>query len=152
MSSDEFHAQFENLIFSHRTDVFIPCGGRPETIHMGNWQKLFDEHGNPTARAIIEGANSFIAPKAREEIQKHGIIILKDASANKCGVICSSYEIIGGLLMKDREFLEHKEAYVSDVLQILEKRAVDESGLIFRLHAQSQDKVLYTDISDRISR
>jgi glutamate dehydrogenase len=151
VSSDEFHAQFENLIFSHLTDVFIPCGGRPETIHMGNWQKLFDEHGNPTARAIIEGANSFISPQAREEIQKRGIIILKDASANKCGVICSSYEIIGGLLMKDREFLEHKEAYVSDVLRILEKRAVDESELIFRLHAQSQDNILYTDISNRIS-
>jgi glutamate dehydrogenase len=152
VSSDEFHAQFENLIFSHYTDVFIPCGGRPETIHMGNWQKLFDEKGNPTTRAIVEGANSFISPKAREEIQKHGIIILKDASANKCGVICSSYEIIGGLLMKDREFLEHKEAYVSDVLKILEKRAIDESGLIFQRHRKSQDKALYTEISDQISR
>jgi glutamate dehydrogenase len=152
VSSDEFHGTFENLIFSHYTDVFIPCGGRPETIHMANWQKLFDENGNPSTRAIVEGANSFISPKAREEIQKHGIIILKDASANKCGVICSSYEIIGGLLMKDREFLDHKDAYVSDVLKILEKRAVDESGLIFRRHAQSQDKTLYTDISDHISR
>jgi glutamate dehydrogenase len=152
VSSDEFHSQFENLIFSHYTDVFIPCGGRPETIDMGNWQKLFDEKGNPTARAIVEGANSFIAPKAREEIQNHGIIILKDASANKCGVICSSYEIIGGLLMRDREFLEHKEAYVSDVLKILEKRALDESELIFRRHGQSNGKALYTDISDQISR
>ncbi len=151
VSSDEFHAQFENLIFSHYTDVFMPCGGRPETIHMGNWGKLFDEKGNPTTLAIVEGANSFISPEAREEIQKHGIIILKDASANKCGVICSSYEIIGGLLMKDREFLHHKEAYVSDVLKILEKRAVDESDLIFRRHGRSQDKALYTDISDQIS-
>jgi len=152
VSSDEFHAQFENLMFSHHTDVLIPCGGRPETIHMGNWQKLFDEKGNPTTRAIVEGANSFIAPRAREEIQKHGIIILKDASANKCGVICSSYEIIGGLLMKDREFLRHKETYVSDVLKILEKRALDESELIFRRHGQSIGKALYTDISDQISR
>ena len=152
VSPDQFHAQFENLIFSHYTDVFIPCGGRPETIHMGNWQKLFDEKGNPTTRAIVEGANSFISPEAREEIQKHGIIILKDASANKCGVICSSYEIIGGLLMKDREFIEHKDAYVSDVLKILEKRAVDESELIFRRHGRSQDTALYTDISDQISR
>jgi len=152
VSSDEFHAQFENLILSHYTDVFIPCGGRPETIHMGNWQKLFDEKGNPTTMAIVEGANSFIAPKAREEIQNHGIIILKDASANKCGVICSSYEIIGGLLMKDKEFLQHKEAYVGDVLKILEKRALDESELIFRRHGQSNGKALYTDISDHISR
>jgi len=152
VSSDEFHAQFENLIFSHYTDVFMPCGGRPETIQMGNWQNLFDAQGNPTTRVIVEGANSFISPRAREEIQKKGVIILKDASANKCGVICSSYEIIGGLLMKDKEFLHHKEAYVSDVLKILEKRAVDESDLIFRRHGQSQHKALYTDISDEISR
>lgn len=149
--SDGFHAEFENLIFSHFTDVFIPCGGRPETIHIGNWEKLFDNNHSPTTRAIIEGANSFISPEAREKIQQKGIIILKDASANKCGVICSSYEIIGGLLMKDKEFLQHKEEYVKDVLKILEKRAVDESELIFQRYNQSQDKKLYTDISNEIS-
>jgi len=151
VSSDEFHAEFENLIFSHFTDVFMPCGGRPETIHMGNWEKLFDNNHNPTTRAIIEGANSFISPEARDKIQQHGIIIIKDASANKCGVICSSYEIIGGLLMKDKEFLVHKEEYVKDVLKILEKRAIDESELIFQRYHQSQNKTLYTDISNEIS-
>jgi glutamate dehydrogenase len=151
VSADEFHAQFENLIFSHVTDVFVPCGGRPETIHMGNWEKLFDKAGSPTTRAIIEGANSFISPEAREKIQKKGIIILKDSSANKCGVICSSYEIIGGLLMNDREFLQNKDEYVQDVLKILEKRAVDESEVIFQRHKISDDKKLYTDISNEIS-
>ncbi len=151
VSSDEFHAQFENLIFSHFTDIFAPCGGRPETIHDGNWQKLFDKDQNPTTSAIIEGANSFISPSAREKIQEQGIIILKDSSANKCGVICSSYEIIGGLLMKDKEFLQNKEEYVKDVLKILEKRAIDESELIFQRHNRSQDEKLYTDISNEIS-
>jgi glutamate dehydrogenase len=151
VSSDEFHAEFENLIFSHFTDIFAPCGGRPETIHDGNWQKLFDNDQNPTTRAIIEGANSFISPSAREKIQKQGIIILKDSSANKCGVICSSYEIIGGLLMNDKEFLQNKEEYVTDVLKILEKRATDESELIFQRHNQSQGEKLYTDISNEIS-
>jgi glutamate dehydrogenase len=151
VSADEFHAQFENFIFSHVTDVFVPCGGRPETIHMGNWEKLFDDAGNPTTRAIIEGANSFISPEARERIQKKGIIIMKDSSANKCGVICSSYEIIGGLLMNDREFLQNKDAYVQDVLKILEKRAVDESEVIFQRHMISDGIKLYTDISNEIS-
>jgi len=151
VSSDEFHAEFENLIFSHFTDVFLPCGGRPETIHDGNWQKLFDKSQKPTTRAIVEGANSFISPTAREKIQKQGIIILKDSSANKCGVICSSYEILGGLLMKDKEFLQNKEAYVEDVLKVLEKRAVNEADLIFERHHQSQDGKLYTDISNEIS-
>jgi glutamate dehydrogenase len=151
VSADEFHAQFENLIFSHVTDVIVPCGGRPETIHMRNWEKLFDTEGTPTTRAIIEGANSFISPEAREKIQEKGIIILKDSSANKCGVICSSYEIIGGLLMNDQEFLQNKDEYVQDVLKILEKRAVDESEAIFQRHKISDDKRLYTDISNDIS-
>jgi glutamate dehydrogenase len=151
VSADEFHSQFENLIFSHFTDVFVPCGGRPETIHIGNWEKLFDKEGAPTTRAIIEGANSFISPEAREKIQEKGIIILKDSSANKCGVICSSYEIIGGLLMNDREFLQNKDAYVQDVLKILEKRAVDESEVIFQRHKIFDGMKFYTDISNEIS-
>ena len=53
--------------------------------------------------------------------------------------------------MSDKEFLQYKEEYVKDVLKILEKRAVDESGLIFQRYSQSQDKKLYTDISNEIS-
>jgi glutamate dehydrogenase len=151
VSADEFHAQFENHIFSHFSDIFVPCGGRPETIHTDNWERLFDKHGSPTTRAIVEGANSFISPEAREKIQKRGIIIIKDSSANKCGVICSSYEIIGGLLMKDREFLQNKEVYVKDVLKILEKRAADESEVILQRHNLSEGQKLYTDISNEIS-
>jgi len=151
VSSDEFHGEFEGLIFSHVTDVFIPCGGRPETIHDGNWEKLFDSNQNPTARVIVEGANSFISPRAREKIQKKGIPILKDSSANKCGVICSSYEILGGLLMKDSEFLHYKDEYVRDVLTILEKRAVDEVETIFNRHKESRGNLLYTEISNEIS-
>jgi len=151
VTSDDFHSEFENLIFSHTTDIFIPAGGRPETIHDGNWEKLFDEDGKPTTRAIVEGANSFISPSAREKIQRRGIIIMKDASANKCGVICSSYEIIGGLLMSDREFLENKPVYVPDVLEILEKRAVDEANLIFERYHQYEGRKLYTEISNKIS-
>ncbi len=151
VSSDDFHAEFENLIFSHYTDVFIPCGGRPETINDDNWEKLFAKDHNPTTKAIIEGANSFISPSAREKIQRKGIVILKDSSANKCGVICSSYEIIGGLLMSDKEFMDNKNAYVKDVLSILEKRAVDEAKIIFQRYKQSKNALLYTDISNEIS-
>ena len=52
--------------------------------------------------------------------------------------------------MKDKEFLQHKAEYVKDVLEILEKRAVDESELIFQQYNQSQGKKLYTDISNEI--
>ncbi len=151
VTSDEFHSEFENLIFSHTTDIFIPAGGRPETIHDKNWERLFRADGIPTTRAIVEGANSFISPSAREKIQKRGIIIMKDASSNKCGVICSSYEIIGGLLMSDREFLENKPTYVADVLKILEKRAMDEANLIFERFKRFKGSRLYTEISNEIS-
>ena len=43
---------------------------------------------------VITGANSFLTPEARPQLQRKGVIIMRDASANKCGVISSSYEII----------------------------------------------------------
>jgi len=79
------------------------------------------------------------------------VIVLRDASANKCGVISSSYEIIANLLMTAKEFLAHKEAYVQDVLAILEKRAEEEANLIFRRYREGNGKLFYTDISNAIS-
>ena len=63
-----------------------------------------------------------------------------------------SYEIIANLLLSEREFLEHKERYVRDVLAILEKRAADEARLILRRRRESGNSRLYTEISDQISQ
>jgi glutamate dehydrogenase len=101
---------------------------------------------------IVEGANSFITPEARFQLQKGGVAIMRDASANKCGVISSSYEIIANLILTEREFLEHKEEYVGDVLDILKKRAADEARLILRRRRESGGSLLYTEISDTISQ
>jgi glutamate dehydrogenase len=149
---DEFYREFENLIFTVQADLFLPCGGRPETIDANNWTKLFAQDGTPTARVISEGANSYITPEAREELQKRGIVVLRDASANKCGVTSSSYEIIANLLMTEKEFLQNKEAYVEDVLDILDKRAEDEANLIFKRYRENESKLLYTEISNTLSR
>jgi len=148
---DEFYKEMDELVFTVSTDLFLPCGGRPETIDRSNWQRLLDSGGKPTIRVITEGANSFITPVARSDIQKKGVIVLRDASANKCGVISSSYEIIANLLMTAKEFLAHKEAYVQDVLAILEKRAEEEANLIFRRYREGNGKLFYTDISNAIS-
>ncbi len=148
---DEFHREFEDLIFGVTADLFLPCGGRPETIDANNWQRFFKEDGTPAARVITEGANSYITPRAREEMQKKGVLILRDASANKCGVISSSYEIIANLLMTEKEFLIHKEDYVRGVLEILEKRAEDEARLIFKRYKEKKGSLLLTEISDAIS-
>ncbi len=149
---DDFYREYNNLIFTVPSDLFIPAGGRPETIDGQNWRSFLDERGVPTARVIVEGANSFITPEARVQLQKNGVVIMRDASANKCGVISSSYEIIANLLLSEREFLEHKERYVRDVLAILEKRAADEARLILRRRRESGNSRLYTEISDQISQ
>ncbi len=149
---DEFYREFNGLTFSVEADLFIPAGGRPETIDKDNWQRFFAADGAPSARAVVEGANSFITPAARVELQKRGVVILRDASANKCGVISSSYEIIANLLMNEKEFLANKERYVADVLEILERRAEDEARLVFRRHREAGGSQLYTEVSAAISQ
>ena len=151
ISNDEFYREYDNLIFTVPTDLFIPAGGRPETIDAKNCVRLVNEDKTLQARAIVEGANSYITPEARIELQRHGIIIIRDASANKCGVISSSYEIIANLLLTEKEFLNNKQAYVEGVIDILEKRAEDEARLIFRRHGEAGGSQLYTEISDSIS-
>ncbi|TSK08702.1 MAG: amino acid dehydrogenase [Geobacter sp.] len=150
ISTDEFSRVYASLPFTVKTDLFIPAGGRPETIDKDNWQNYFLPNGAPSAGAIVEGANSFITPEARVQLQKKGVIIMRDASANKCGVISSSYEIIANLLLTEAEFLAHKERYVQDVLEILEQRAADEAKLILKRHRE-QPGLLCTEISDALS-
>ncbi len=147
---DEFNKAFDTLVFSVPADLFIPAGGRPETVDGTNWRRFLGPDGYPSTRVIVEGANSFFTPEARTRLQEHGVVLMRDASANKCGVISSSYEIIGNLLMTEREFLAHKEEYVRDVLTILRKRAADEAEAICRRKRENPE-VPYTEISDAIS-
>jgi glutamate dehydrogenase len=151
VTSDEFHREFDGLIFSTPADLFLPAGGRPETIDADTWSRALAPDGKPLFRSVVEGANSFLTPAARTELQRRGVLLFRDASANKCGVISSSYEIIANLLMDDREFLAHKAAYVEDVLQILDRRARDEARLILRRHREAGGEKLFTDISNELS-
>ncbi len=151
LSVDEFYSEFNSLPFTVKADLFIPGGGRPETIDVDNWKSFFGSDGMPSAKAIVEGANSFISPDARVALQQSGVVIIRDASANKCGVISSSYEIIANLVMSEEEFIVNKKAYVADVLAILEKRAEDEVHLIFKRYEEAKGQKLYTEISDDIS-
>jgi glutamate dehydrogenase len=148
---DEFYKEYNDLVFTVDADLFIPAGGRPETIDDGNWSRFQNAAGAPSARVIVEGANSFITPAARKRLQEAGVVLLRDASANKCGVISSSYEIIANLLFSDDEFLARKAEYVADVLAILERRAADEANLIFRRHREEGGKRSFTEISNAIS-
>jgi glutamate dehydrogenase len=149
ISIDDFSRAFGSLAFTVEADLFIPGGGRPETIDGHNWEQYLLPDGRPSSRVIVEGANSYITPEARVQLQKKGVLLLRDASANKCGVISSSYEIIANLLLTEEEFLKHKKRYVKDVLAILVRRAADEAHLIMR--RRREQGLLGTEISDRIS-
>jgi glutamate dehydrogenase len=151
ITTDEFFRDYNRLLFTVEADLFIPAGGRPETIDGDNFNRFLLADGAPSARVIVEGANSFLTPMARTELQKRGVIILRDASANKCGVISSSYEIIANLVLTEKEFLLHKSRYVADVLKILVRRAEDEAQLILHRASEPGNTLPYTEISTAIS-
>lgn len=133
-------------------DLFIPAGGRPDTINAGNWKQFLGPDGRPTARAIVEGANIFLSPEARTHLEGEGVIIVHGASANKTGVICSSYEILAGLVLGDDEFMAVKDRYVAEVLEILGRRARDEARLLIREYKGRGRELPLTELTMRVSK
>jgi len=120
-----------------KADAFIPAGGRPNTINVSNYDKYFLPDGSPSASLIIEAANMFITPEARVEFAKRGITIIKDSSANKAGVCCSSYEIVSSMLLSKDEFMSVKTELVEDILKKLRESAQVEAELLFREHSEN---------------
>jgi len=139
------------LAFKVKADLFIPAGGRPYTVNDKNWKKLIDEDGDPTMRVIIEGANIFFTSDARHHLEKAGVIVVKDSSANKTGVICSSYEIIASLVFEKDEFLKFKDVYVQQVIDLLREKAGLEAKLLFREYAHQSNKKNLVELSTEIS-
>ncbi len=140
--------EFRNKFHLHplaKADLFIPCGGRPAAVNINNWQKLFNERGKPKFRIIVEGANLFITEEARLRLEEHGIIVIKDASANKGGVTSSSFEVFTSLALSSDEFKKHltvvdgkvpafREAYIDEIIQIIKKNARLEFNLLWDEH------------------
>lgn len=132
-------------------DLFIPAGGRPYTVHDQNWSEFLVE-GRPTCRAIVEGANIFFTTHAREKLQEQGILIVKDSSANKTGVICSSFEIIASLLLSSEEFYAIKDRYIAEVLDRLREKAALEANLLFAEYKLSGGRKTLVQLSKEISQ
>jgi glutamate dehydrogenase len=126
-------------------DAFVPCGGRPNTIDVNNYKQFIQQDGTPTSKLIVEGANLFVTAEARQKLfDEAGVCIVKDSSANKGGVITSSYEICAAMLLSEEEFFEHKDAIVEEVLVKLRGLAKLEAELLFReseLYGESLPKV-----------
>ncbi len=147
-------ASHANHLYSHflhqlSADVFLPCGGRPRTLNDRNWRDFLKPDGTPAARIIVEGANLYLSNEARAALSAKGALIIKDASANKCGVICSSYEVQAGLLISEQEFARIKEDFVAEVLEILRLRALSEARLLLREWKNSGRSLI--ELSDRVN-
>ncbi len=111
-----------------KADLFVPCGGRPRAININNCHQLFDAEGRPFWKFISEGANLFITQEARLRLEEKGVVLVKDASANKGGVTSSSFEVFSALVLDDKQYDELMK--VTD--KAIVKDATKESAMKFR--------------------
>ncbi len=141
----------DNLYANVEAEIFIPAGGRPYTVKESNWQRFLKADGTPSALAIVEGANIFFSTEARNKLVESGVVVIKDSSANKAGVICSSYEIIACLTLSPEEFAAIKPTYVTQVVQILREKADNEAKLLFREWQLRASETNLVDLSYEVS-
>jgi len=149
LSGNDMNHLLRHNVHKAPCDVFIPAGGRPRTLNDDNWSDYLDEAGNPTSRAIVEGANLYFTQGARRELELKNTLIIKDSSANKGGVICSSYEVLLGLILTEEEFLAHKKTFMPQILDLIAEKARNEAQLLIRTHVETG--AFFTDISEWIS-
>merc|ERR1719145_124775 len=64
---------------------------------------MFKKDGTSRFRFIVEGANLFITPDARRVLEEKGVVLVKDATANKGGVTSSSMEVLAALALPENE-------------------------------------------------
>jgi len=116
-----------------KADAFVPAGGRPGSINANNVRAFLQADGTPSSRIIVEGANLFLTAQARKILSLESkCLIVKDSSANKCGVVTSSYEVLGGMLVSKDQFVAVKDAYVHQVLNRLRYVAAQEATYLMR--------------------
>jgi len=150
LSGSDMNYLVRHNVHSAYADIFIPAGGRPRTLNEFNVTDFLDEKGSPTAKIIVEGANLYITAGARHFLEEKGTMIIKDSSANKTGVICSSYEVLCGLTLGDERFIANKKELLGEILAQLKICAADEADLLFRTHKRTGRYL--TDISEEISQ
>eukprot|EP01038_Epipyxis_sp_PR26KG_P010640 gene10640-14290_t len=150
ITTDAGMARRNTMHFRVKSDAFIPAGGRPNTINIDNYKQFIDDKGEPSSPLIVEGANIFITNEARQALFDNGkVVIVKDSSANKCGVITSSFEIAASMLITKEEFMAIKPKLVEDVLDRLRYLARLEGELLFRVYANFPGALPH--FSERIS-
>ena len=141
-------------------DMFVPCGGRPESIDISSASKLIHE-GKCTIPYLVEGANLFVTQDAKLRLEKAGCILYKDASANKGGVTSSSLEVLASLSFDDAGFVanmcvhedgtvpEFYDNYVREVQNVIRRNARLEFEAIWREHSETNEP--RSTLSDKLS-
>ncbi|KAI5308728.1 NAD-dependent glutamate dehydrogenase, partial [Ascosphaera atra] len=156
---NEFHLRPDFAV-----DLFVPCGGRPESINLSNVDRLIDPTtGKSRIPYIVEGANLFLTQDSKIRLERAGSVVFKDASVNKGGVTSSSLEVLAALAFDDAGFVENMcfdpeadkeppafyKRYVADVQRIIRRNARHEFEALWREHAQTG--VPQSQLSDRLS-
>jgi glutamate dehydrogenase len=148
--------------FRVKCDIFVPCGGRPEAVNIGNVARLTDEDGKPNFKYVVEGANLFFSQQARFWLEKKGVVLFKDSSTNKGGVTSSSLEVLAGLAQTDAEYHDNMifkngkksafyEAYVKDIQKKICENAAAEYKCIDKEWKVRDGAMARTAISDLLS-
>jgi len=60
----------------------------------------------PFLPSLPFSANLFVTQNARLQLERHGVVLYRDSSANKGGVTSSSMEVLAGMSLNDAQFLE----------------------------------------------
>jgi glutamate dehydrogenase len=155
--------EFRNTFHLHpkfAADLFVPCGGRPSSVNINNWTEWLDHRGRPRFRFIVEGANLFITQEARLRLEEMGVIIYKDASANKGGVTSSSMEVFASLALSDEDYETlmcvrrgrinpFRKRYIHEILNIIKENASLEFDIIWK--ENEEKKIPRSILSDLIS-
>lgn len=149
LSGSDTHHLLRLNVHQTKADIFIPAGGRPRTLNEKNIEEFLDATGKPTAKVIVEGANLYLTPRARRILEEKGTLVIKDSSANKGGVICSSFEVLSGLTLDETTFLKHKEAIVEEILERIKECSLHEANAL--IQTQSETGEYLTAISEKIS-
>ena len=143
------------LLAAANIQAFVPCGGFRETVNAANVRAFLDNFRE--LRVIVEGANVFFDDAARRAIATQtGILQIKDSTANKGGVTCSSMgEVLPAILLGDRyeeTILEDPETQVrliADMFAIIRRNAEAETRMLLRLHGQEGTPLF--ELSERTS-
>lgn len=150
LSGDAMNALYRSNVHQVEADIFVPSGGRPRSLNESNYKDFLNDQGKPTSMGIVEGANLYLTQGARRALEKLGVLIIKDSSANKGGVICSSFEVLSTLALGGELFLKEKTILIDQILQIIKQNALLEAKLLFA--AQQKTGRYLTDLSDEVSK